>query len=398
MQKAILVTSSRYSLKAQFNSGISRLLSTSAPFTLPRKCLPLSAPQAGQINGTQWMRSKTHKPSMLTAQTISHSVPSKASVSDSILKVFEEGQNRAFVVRRATSLDDLQWVIKKSTEVGRVLPEKAAECYFAAGLTSQFFIGELNGERITSLSAVRHGDSHYYISFLIVQKPYRRQGYGQKMWDTVVASFGDQYNLHGASVLNIKDARAIMKHPIMPGWIARTYAFDALLACESLESSQFPPSLAMILPANQVDFEKMFAYSADMLGTSNVCKSVLGTWLTQLQESSWVAIGNTGEVVGYLIMSKTVRFPEDGYYTGPFFADSAPIARSLLKVAVDFAAPHNPGHIFLDIAVHLNPEGVSILENELGAKPVTDVVFFGTHGIPSMPQYKIFGTASMDVM
>ena len=111
-----------------------------------------------------------------------------------------------------------------------------------------------------------------------------------------------------------------------------------------------------------------------------------------------VAIGNTGEVVGYLVMSKTVRFPEDGYYTGPFFADSAPIARSLLKVAVDFAAPHNPGYIFLDIAVHLNPNGVAILENELEAKQLADVVFFGTKGIPSKPRYKIFGAASLSVM
>ena len=387
MQKAILVTSSRYSLKAQFNSGISRLLSSFAPFRLPRKCLPLSSPQAGGNNSAHWIG------------IVSHSVSCNVSRMDSILKVFDERQkNRTFVVRRATSLEDLQWVIKRATEEGRMVREKDAECYFAAGLTPGFFIGELNGERITSMSAVRHGDSHYFSSLLFVQKPYKGQGYGQKTWDTVLASFHNQYNLHAASVLNIKDAHTIMQHPVMPGWISRRYAFDSLLAQKRLASSQFPPSLAAILPASQVDFEKMFAYSADMLGTSEVCKSVLGTWLTQLQESSWVAIGNTGEVVGYLMMSKTVRFPEDGYNIGPFFADSAPIARSLLKVAVDFAAPHNPGHIFLVIAAHLNPEGVSILENELGAKQLADLVFFGTNGIPSKPQHKIFGAASVDVM
>ena len=387
MQKAILVTYSCYSLKAQFNKGIPRLLSSFAPFQLPRKCLPLSSPQAGGNNSTHWMR------------TISHSVPCNVSGSDSILKVFDEGQNnRTFIVRRATSLEDLQWVIKRATEEGRMVREKDAECYFAAGLTPDFFIGELNGERITSTSAVRHGDSHYFSSLSFVQNPYKGQGYGQKTWDTVLASFHNQYNLHGASVLNIKDARRFMKNHFMPGWISRRYAFDASLACESLASSQFPPSLAAIMPASQVDFEKMFAYSGDMLGTSKVCKSVLGTWLTQLQESSWVAIGNTGEVVGYLMMSKTVRFPEDGYNIGPFYADSAPTARSLLKVAVDFAAPHNPGHIFLVIAAHLNPKGVSILENELEAKQLADLVFFGTKGIPSKPQHKIFGAASVDVM
>jgi len=68
---------------------------------------------------------------------------------------------------------------------------------------------------------------------------------------------------------------------------------------------------------------------------------VLDAKLSHAQESSWVAIDNQSEVVGYLIMSKTIRFPEDGYHIAPLYADSADIARSLLKVAVEFAAPNN---------------------------------------------------------
>jgi len=95
------------------------------------------------------------------------------------------------------------------------------------------------------------------------------------------------------------------------------------------------------MPASQADFEKVFAYGADMLGTSQACKLVLAAKLSHAQESSWVTIDNHGEVVGYLIMSKTIRFPEEGYYIAPLYADSAEIARSLLKVAVEFAAPNN---------------------------------------------------------
>ena len=188
---------------------------------------------------------------------------------------------------------------------------------------------------------MRHEESCGFGGLLIVSKLYRGQGYGQITFDTVTAILGDQHNMYGAAGLYSKDAHTFMKHPIMLGWISRRYGFDASIACKGLASCQFPPSLAAILPASQVDFEELFAYSADMLSTSQVCKAVLAARLTHLQESSWVAIGNTGEVVGYLIMSKTVHFPEDGYNIGPFFADSAPIARSLLKVAVDFAAPHN---------------------------------------------------------
>ena len=156
--------------------------------------------------------------------------------------------------------------------------------------------------------------------------------------------------------------------------------------------------MAQILPASQADFEKLFAYGADMLGTSQACKSLLAGWLSNAQESSWVAIGNKGEILGYLIMSRTTRLPEDGYCVAPFFADSAPIARSLLKVAAEFVSANSlECGMFLDIAVEFNPEGVNIMENEIGAKPIFDGIFMAKE-IPTMPLCKVFGRASIDIM
>ena len=164
---------------------------------------------------------------------------------------------------------------------------------------------------------MKHGNSIYFGGNFIVVKPYRGQGYGQKLWDTAVASLDDQYNIHGASVLKINDVHTVMNHATCPGWISRRYTFDVSQACKSLAGSQFPPSLAQIMPASQADFEKVFAYGADMLGTSQACKLVLAAMVARSQESSWVATGNQGEVVGYLIMSRTIRFPEEGYTSPP---------------------------------------------------------------------------------
>ena len=123
------------------------------------------------------------------------------------------------------------------------------------------------------------------------------------------------------------------------------------------------------MPASQVDFEKLFAYSADMMGSSQTCKLLLAAWLCHLQESSWAAIDKNGEMVGCLIMSKTTRFTEDGYCIAPFFADSPAIARCLLKVAVEFAGENYPNHnIAVFIPVDYNPEGIRLLEEEIGAK------------------------------
>lgn len=70
-------------------------------------------------------------------------------------------------------------------------------------------------------------------------------------------------------------------------------------------------------------------------------------------------------------MSKTTQFPEKGYPVGPHSVDSAPIAWSLLKVAIGFASANNPAGcitLAINIASDFNLEGVSILEEEIGAK------------------------------
>ena len=75
-------------------------------------------------------------------------------------------------------------------------------------------------------------------------------------------------------------------------------------------------------------------------------------------------------------MSETIRFPEEGYYIAPFYADSAPIARSLLKVAVEFASASSPRHtLYMHIPVNFNMEGVSIVDKEIGATSNHDFIF-----------------------
>ena len=189
------------------------------------------------------------------------------------------------------------------------------------------------------------------------------------------------------------------KHGYQSGWIVNSYQFTASRGVEGLASCQLPSSVEQILPARLTDFEKLFAYGADMLGSSQTCKLLLAAWLCHLQESSWAAIDKNGEMVGYLIMSKTTRFTEDGYCNAPFFADSPAIARSLLKVAVEFAGENYPNHnIFAEIPVDYNPEGVSILEKEIGAKLIVDYTFMVNKEIPNKPLSKVFSFASTQVL
>ena len=309
---------------------------------------------------------------------------------------FEGTSKETCIIRPATSLNDLQWVIKMAAEEGFTPRMKEAECYFIAGLSPYFYIAEVNGERIGCASLVRHEESVAVGSYYIVAKPYRGSGLAKKMYDYCMA-VGDQCNIQTFSLMYLKDHH--QERGFQPGWIVKVYEVTASHAVEGLASSQLPPSVERILPASQVGFEELFTYSADMLGTSQTCKSLLAAWLCYLQESSWVAINNKGEVVGYIIMSETLRFPEEGYYIAPFYADSAPIARSLLKVAAAVASANNPKHIlYIDVPVESNPEGVSILEKEIGAKSTYDFIFMANKGIPSKCLSKVFSLASCQVL
>ena len=232
--------------------------------------------------------------------------------------------------------------------------------------------------------------------YIIVHKSYRGQGYGRKMLEVGLKRLWDQYNIQlftPTRVINL-----YLKCGFQSGWIAKSYQFTASRGVEGLASCQLPPSVEQILPASQVDFEKLFAYSADMLGSSQTCKLLLAAWLCHLQESSWAAINKNGEMVGYLIMSKTTRFTEDGYCIAPFFADSPAIARCLLKAAAEFASENYPNHnIAVIIPVDYNPEGVRLLEEEIGAKLYFDLTFMASKESPK-PLSKVFSIASTQVL
>ena len=296
-----------------------------------------------------------------------------------------------FDVRRATSLDDLQWVFKMGADEGWILRAMDANSYLTTGIMQDFFIGELDGERISCVSIVRHSKTLAFVGFYFTQRPFRGKGYGMKTWKAAFEEVGTDVEFQLHSVANVQ--HVYMKSGFQPGWIVRQYAFTCDRAAESLSECQLPPAVAKILPGSQANFEKLVAYGADVAISSQVCKLLLAAWLSNAQESSWVALGKEGEVLGYLIMSGTVLFPEWSYRIAPFYADSAAIARSLLKMAVEYATPNN----LKCLSLHIPPE-FNIVDKELGGKPLFDMVFMGTEQIPKLALNKVFGFASPEIM
>ena len=306
-------------------------------------------------------------------------------------------ENKTFTVRHACSLDDMKWIWQASIEKGSLVREYDFISYFTIGLTRYFYIGELNGQRISCLAVIKNGESCAFIGFYLVIKAFRGKGYGLKTWKFAFedGGIGNSYNVQLFSGVNMQSKYE--KWGLKPDWILRRFTFTVSQAQKSLSDCQLPSSIAKIIPGSQVNLEKLVEYSVDVMGSSPVCKSMLAAWISIGEESSWVATGDSGEIVGYLIMKKTACFPEDGYRIAPFYSNSADIARSLLKHAVEFAAVKNPASaiLFLDIPCN-NLEGVHIMD-EFGANVCVDLIFMAFKCNP-IPFRKIFGAASPEIV
>ncbi|MCP4276923.1 MAG: GNAT family N-acetyltransferase, partial [Gammaproteobacteria bacterium] len=57
-----------------------------------------------------------------------------------------------------------------------------AESFYVA-VPNGFFIGEIDGEAVATLSAVKYGDSFGFIGFYMVKPAYRGKGYGIQIWN-----------------------------------------------------------------------------------------------------------------------------------------------------------------------------------------------------------------------
>ena len=134
-------------------------------------------------------------------------------------------------------------MIKIASEEGFIPRKKEAECYFAAGLTPYFYIGELNGQRIGCISVVKHGDFVAVGGYYIVTKPYRGLGYGQKLFDYGWPD-SNQYNIQTFSLMYLKDHH--QKRGVQPDWMVKEYELTASHAVECLASCQLPNSVKQI--------------------------------------------------------------------------------------------------------------------------------------------------------
>lgn len=253
-----------------------------------------------------------------------------------------------------------------------------AECFYAAD-PEGFLIGELDGEPVGCISAVRYGDEFGFIGFYIMRPEFRAHG-----------NYG--YALGNAAAKRLEGVNAGLDGVVrqQPHYVKlwgcalahRNVRYE--LAAGTAVRPQPETGLKMV-PLTELPFEMLANYDRQVLSFER--DAFLQCWITR---QGTVAIGamNDGALVGYGV----IRPCRNGYKLAPLFADTADVSAALFSQLARHAAD---GPVYLDIP-QVNQAALSLVERHQ-MTPVFETARMYTKRNPNLPLHRIYGITSFEL-
>ena len=302
-------------------------------------------------------------------------------------------QQKNFVIRNATSAAEVRSVIIKLAELEGWRPAIDDPDIYYNTDPSGFFIGELDGKPIGSMSAVKYGQTYAFGGLLIVQKEYRRHDYGLNLFEHAFQSVPSTYNDSGDGVL--KMLPFYRKYGLVETYRTCRVEVDIAYSTAMLEECAPPPAV-IIQPAKQVEFDKLSAYDNTAFGAPH--HRFLQGLLDGPNTITLAATSTAGEVVGFVAARKTI-IEEEGWKIAPLYADSEQIVRAILKEVLQEMTKDSPER---KVAVlNLSPAEVNpaahILAEELSATKLFDMWRMYTKGPLEFAGERVYSFGSIDL-
>ncbi len=237
-----------------------------------------------------------------------------------------------------------------------------------------FWLGELEGEPVASLSVVRYGAGYGFLGCYIVRPGLRGTGLGLALWQAGMGWLaGRCVGLDGvvAQQDNYRKSGFTLAH--------RNIRFGLSGARPA------PPPPGVVLPAAALPFAQLEAYDRQCVPAPR--SAFLRAWLT-LPGHVALAVVRDGTLAGHGVM----RPCPEGAKLGPLFADDQAAAEALFA-ALLAAAP--PGPVFLDVA---EPHaGAMALARRAGMAPVFETARMYTAPPPPCDDAKVWGITSFEL-
>ncbi|MFA7562767.1 MAG: GNAT family N-acetyltransferase [Methanoculleus sp.] len=247
-----------------------------------------------------------------------------------------------------------------------------AEAFYTAD-PEGFFIAELDGEPIGSLSVVNYSEAFAFAGLYILKPEYRNRGYGNRLFAAGMAHAGDR-NVGGDGVLAMQE-----KYRTRSGF---TLAYRNIRFEGTGEGSKTEGQA----DTGTVPFGLLAAYDARHFPAPR--PRFLSAWLRQEGTCGRVIFGQNGDIAGYGVMRRC-RY---GHKIGPLFADTSGIAEEIF-LALSSQAPGEP--IYLDVP---EPNAAAMaLARRRGMAPVFETARIYTKAVPDLPIDEIFGVTSFEL-
>ncbi|MET4262468.1 RimJ/RimL family protein N-acetyltransferase [Bradyrhizobium sp. S3.12.5] len=243
---------------------------------------------------------------------------------------------------------------------------------FAIPDAKGFFVGEIDGEPVATVSCVNYDDRFAFLGFYIVRAGFRGRGHGLRIWNAAIAHAGsrvigldgvvaqqDNYSKSGFQLAyaNIRYSGAVVTPPPPADLVALDAIPFALVEADD----------ATVFPAPRAAFLRAWISTPGHVGRALMRDNKLAAW-------------------------GVIRTCRTGRKIGPLVADDRAAADAIVQALL--ASPGS-SEIVLDIPA-VNREAIALAES-LGLKPTFETARMYTGPVPSLRLDRVFGVTSFEL-
>lgn len=252
-------------------------------------------------------------------------------------------------------------------------PGQGDAAIFHAADPTGFFLGELDGVPISSVSLVAYDSQYGFLGLYIVRPEFRGRGYGMATWREAIAYAGNR-NVGLDGVVAQQDNY-------------RKSGFR--LAYQNLRYAAVGGGEAVpgIVPIASVPFEALQAYDRRHFPAAR--PTFLRRWLDATGATALAAVGN-GSLSGYGV----VRPAAQGFRIGPLFAEHLETADALYRSLLA-AVPGQP--VYIDVPDEsVNPNAGKLVRRH-GLASLFPTARMYTRETPDIAMQNVYGVTSLEL-
>ncbi|MDA9469334.1 GNAT family N-acetyltransferase [Bradyrhizobium sp. CCBAU 53415] len=252
-------------------------------------------------------------------------------------------------------------------------PGLADAACFAIPDALGFFVGEIDGEPVATVSCVNYDDRFAFLGFYIVRERFRGAGHGLRLWNAAIAHAGarvigldgvvaqqDNYRKSGFQLAyaNIRHGGVVT---VRPKPSAEVVALDKI-PFAIVEADD-----VTVFPARRSAFLRAWINTPGHVGRALLRDGKLAAW-------------------------GVIRPCRTGYKIGPLVADDRAAAEAVVQALLENAGG---GEVFLDVPA-VNREAIALAAS-FGLKPVFETARMYTGPIAPLRIDRVFGVTSFEL-